>query len=138
MSRLPWYRDGLKFECTGCGQCCTGAPGYVWVTGEEIAVLANELSMDVPDFERKFVRAVGKRKSLVERANGDCVFFDGTTRRCRLYAIRPAQCGTWPFWESNLESAEAWQEVTDTCPGSGHGRTFSREEIDSRAAKIRI
>ena len=28
-----WYRDGLRFECTRCGACCTGAPGYVWVTG---------------------------------------------------------------------------------------------------------
>ena len=27
----PWYRDGLRFECTRCGHCCTGAPGYVWV-----------------------------------------------------------------------------------------------------------
>ena len=27
----PWYRDGLRFACTRCGACCTGAPGYVWV-----------------------------------------------------------------------------------------------------------
>ena len=27
-----WYaEEGLAFECTGCGDCCTGAPGYVWV-----------------------------------------------------------------------------------------------------------
>ena len=21
----PWYKDGLRFKCTGCGDCCTGA-----------------------------------------------------------------------------------------------------------------
>ena len=35
-----WYQDGLAFECTRCGACCTGAPGYVWVNDEEIARLA--------------------------------------------------------------------------------------------------
>ena len=39
MPRL-WYRDGLQFECTQCGNCCTGDPGYVWVTPEEIKAIA--------------------------------------------------------------------------------------------------
>ena len=26
----PWYRDGLRFQCTQCGNCCTGDPGVVW------------------------------------------------------------------------------------------------------------
>ena len=30
----PWYADGLPFTCTQCGDCCTGDPGYVWVTDE--------------------------------------------------------------------------------------------------------
>ena len=30
----PWYRDGLRFTCTRCGNCCTGAPGYVWVDAD--------------------------------------------------------------------------------------------------------
>ena len=28
---------GLRFECTQCGDCCTGAPGYVWVNKAEIS-----------------------------------------------------------------------------------------------------
>ena len=36
----PWYAEGLKFQCTGCGDCCTGAPGYVWVNQAEIDALA--------------------------------------------------------------------------------------------------
>ena len=26
-----WYSEGLRFECTQCGACCSGEPGYVWV-----------------------------------------------------------------------------------------------------------
>ena len=39
----PWYSDGLKFDCTGCGDCCTGDPGYVWVSRAEIEALAAAL-----------------------------------------------------------------------------------------------
>ena len=42
----PWYRDGLKFACTGCGDCCTGEPGYVWVNKAEIETLAAAVGLD--------------------------------------------------------------------------------------------
>ena len=32
----PWYAAGLQFGCTECGNCCAGAPGYVWISTEEI------------------------------------------------------------------------------------------------------
>ena len=31
MNPDTWYHLGLRFQCTGCGDCCTGAPGYVWI-----------------------------------------------------------------------------------------------------------
>ncbi len=71
----PWFHDGLKFTCTGCGDCCTGEPGYVWVNKAEIAALAGALGVDVAEFERRYVRKVGIRKSLIEWGNGDCIFF---------------------------------------------------------------
>lgn len=46
----PWYADGLKFKCTGCGDCCTGAPGYVWVNKAEIEAIAADISMEVAEF----------------------------------------------------------------------------------------
>ena len=36
----PWYQEGLKFSCSQCGDCCTGAPGYVWVNKREIEQLS--------------------------------------------------------------------------------------------------
>lgn len=139
MPSQPWYHEGLRFECTQCGDCCTGAPGYVWVNAEEIAALAAAVGEpDVASFERKYVRRVGLRKTLDERTNGDCVLFDARARKCTVYEARPRQCQSWPFWESNVKSPEAWQETCRVCPGSGEGKLYSLEHIEEQRAKIRI
>jgi len=137
MSNHPWYRDGLRFECTGCGDCCTGAPGYVWVTKIEIEAMAAALGMAVEPFQRRYVRQIGVRKSLVEFPNGDCVFLDAR-RRCAVYAVRPRQCRTWPFWHSNLASPERWQETCAACRGSGRGSLVPVEDIQSRLDGPRV
>jgi Fe-S-cluster containining protein len=134
----PWYKDGLKFQCTGCGDCCTGAPGYVWVNKEEVSALAAIVGIAEAEFEDRFVRQIGVRKSLQEFANGDCVFFDNKTRKCRVYNARPRQCRTWPFWDSNIRTPEAWDETCRVCPGSGKGKLYQLEEIQQQTAVIRI
>jgi uncharacterized protein len=134
----PWYKDGLRFKCTGCGDCCTGSPGYVWVNQADIAAMAVKIGMAVDEFEKLFVRHVGVRKSLNEYSNGDCVFFDNKTRKCRVYEARPRQCRTWPFWDSNVRTREAWDETCQVCPGSGKGRLYQLEQIQSQVAVIRI
>lgn len=137
-SDAPWYADGLRFNCTGCGDCCTGGPGYVWVNQAEINALAARLNLPVAEFEKRFVRQVGLRRTLKERKNYDCVFLDGESRKCTVYEDRPRQCRTWPFWNSNLKSPEAWQQTCEVCPGSGQGKLYSIDVIDAQAAVIRI
>jgi len=138
MSERPWFHDGLRFECTQCGNCCTGAPGYVWVNKEEIEALAKRLGLTVDDFEGQYVRRVGVRKSLIEYENGDCVFFDGQARRCTVYEDRPRQCRTWPFWDSNVRTEKAWKETCQVCPGSGQGTLVPVEKIIAQLAVIKI
>ena len=126
-----WYSQGLRFECTQCGNCCTGAPGFVWVTEEEIAAIAGMLGEpDIARFEKLFVRQVKDRKSLVEFPNGDCVFFDNQRRTCRVYSERPRQCRTWPFWDSNLKTPEAWKQTCEICPGSSQGKLYDITQIE--------
>src|SRR5262245_28253885 len=93
-----WFAAGLRFTCTQCGACCSGDPGHVWVNSEEVAALAAHLSLSVADFESRYLRRVGSRRSLFERHSGDCIFLHETTRRCTVYEARPVQCRTWPFW----------------------------------------
>lgn len=139
MTDAPWYAAGLRFRCTQCGNCCTGAPGYVWVNKQEIEALARVVSGgDVVAFERKYVRKVGVRKSLKEFRNGDCVLFDPDARRCRYYKARPRQCRTWPFWNSNLKTEEEWEFICEVCPGSGKGKLYQLEQIEQARSVIRI
>jgi uncharacterized protein len=133
-----WYKDGLRFECTQCGDCCTGAPGFVWVNQEEIDALAAKVGLSVDEFEKKYVRKVTGRRSLVEYPNGDCVFFDTEKRNCSVYEARPRQCRTWPWWNSNLESEEAWRETCQVCPGSGKGKLYSLEHIEAQRKIVRV
>jgi len=134
----PWYADGLRFRCTQCGDCCTGAEGYVWVNQQEVEELAEAVGMKPETFERRFVKRVGIRRSLKERANGDCVLLDKETRRCTAYEVRPRQCRTWPFWNSNLRSREAWDEAAEACPGCNKGSLVPLEQIVEQASKIKL
>ena len=129
----PWYRKGLAFSCTRCGNCCTGAPGYVWVTSDEIQRLAEFRGETTEEFSRRFVRRVGDRYSLIEKPGGDCIFWDKQAG-CTVYPARPIQCRTWPFWPENVEKPEDWDGVREVCPGSGHGRLYSLSEIRSSIA----
>lgn len=138
MKQRPWFANGLQFTCTQCGNCCTGAPGYVWVTDAEIAALAARLGISVAAFEARYVRLVNGEKSLVELANGDCIFFDRLTRLCTVYEDRPRQCRTWPFWYSNISSPEDWQYTCSVCPGAGRGKLYTVEEVLQQAEKIRL
>ena len=115
----PWFSSGLRFKCTGCGKCCTGAPGYVWVSGEEIATMASHLDISIEEFERKYVRQVGDRKSLLEHPRHyDCIFLKD--KKCQIYEVRPKQCRTFPWWQSNLQSEQQWNEAAKYCEGINH------------------
>jgi Fe-S-cluster containining protein len=105
------------------------------VNADEIARLAEFRGLTIDGFGRQFVRQVGDRLSLIERPGGDCIFWDKKVG-CTVYEARPIQCQTWPFWPENLETREDWDQVTGICPGSGHGRFFSVEEIRSTASRV--
>ena len=133
----PWYADGLQFTCTQCGNCCTGDPGFVWVTDEELEAIAAFLGRPVREVRDLYARKSRGRVTLRERANGDCVFFDAR-KGCTVYPVRPAQCRTWPFWESNVATPEDWERTCRVCPGSGQGEVIPVEEITRRLKVIKM
>lgn len=133
----PWYEEGLRFSCTRCGKCCTGEPGFVWVNDSEVDSIAERLQVSKEEVIGLYTRMVNGRRTLREKLNNDCVFYDSESG-CTIYDIRPRQCRTWPFWESNLATKEDWEWTKSVCPGSGHGELIPVEEITRRLKVIRV
>ena len=137
MTPEPWYADGLRFTCTQCGHCCTGEPGWVWLDEGELSAIAAFLG-ESPDEVRAIHCKKGHRGlSLREKDNGDCTFYD-RDEGCTVYPVRPRQCRTWPFWESNVATPQAWKRTCETCPGSGSGELIPEDEITRRLKVIRM
>lgn len=113
----PWYQEGLRFKCTGCGKCCTGGPGYVWVSEEEIDTMAQHLGISPAEFMRKYIRQRDNRYSLIElkRSGYDCVFL--RDKKCLIYQARPRQCRSFPWWKENLSSPQSWEITSRSCEG---------------------
>ena len=124
----PWYASGLKFRCTACGKCCTGEPGFVWVRADDVVRMAAARGMTVEAFTTRFVRKVGDRLSLKERHGGDCVMLEDG--KCTVYAAKPTQCSTFPFWEGVLENPATWAETAARCPGMDTGDVYDVADID--------
>ncbi|MEL7088596.1 MAG: YkgJ family cysteine cluster protein [Planctomycetota bacterium] len=132
-----WYADGLRFKCTQCGNCCTGAPGYVWFGEDEAQAMADHLGIDTREFYQRYTKRKMGRWTLDEvryQRQYDCVFLERDAQgkgKCSIYEVRPNQCRTWPFWLSNLTSPRAWAAAAEDCPGmilpdgtSGGGGNF--------------
>lgn len=137
----PWYQEGLRFDCTMCGDCCSGERGYVWFNEQEAGEMAAQLGIDVYAFYRTYAEREMGMWTLRNVRKGvdqyDCVFLidlPGGKRGCKLYKARPTQCRTWPFWPENLKSRKAWGEALAKCPGmqqgnGGGGKFFPVEQI---------
>lgn len=114
-----------------CGNCCTGPPGYVWLTPDEGKAIAKYLQVSERAFYDQYCKKKLHRWSLDETrlpdGNYDCVFLkrdDQGRALCSIYPVRPTQCRTWPFWESNLTSKKAWDASAKGCPGMSQGGNF--------------
>lgn len=133
-TRTPWYVQGLRFQCRGCGDCCRGPGGYVWINADEVRELAEALSMDIGEFGSRYLRRTPTGLALVDGKSGDCPFLD-PAGRCAVYDKRPVQCRTWPWWRENLSCPEAWEEASRRCPGMGAGERHSRLVIEAESSK---
>jgi len=125
----PYFFDGgLRFTCTQCGHCCTGAPGTVFMNRETSNRIAAHLGLSRASFLRRHAYPLRNGHSLKEKENGDCVFF--VDNKCTIYPVRPTQCRTYPFWPETVRSEAAWQRTCRECPGIGaEGRLYDKEEI---------
>lgn len=136
---------GLRFGCTMCGRCCSGPEGYVLVSDAEVASLARRVGLGVAEFLARYTHMLPEGRSLIEKQSAggrDCIFLDRESvpghAVCGVYEDRPAQCRTWPFWPSNLESPRTWQRAAAMCPGIGKGPRYTPVQIRVQREAFKI
>ncbi|HZL99026.1 MAG TPA: YkgJ family cysteine cluster protein, partial [Planctomycetota bacterium] len=109
----PWFKAGLRFACTACGNCCRNHGDgfdYVYSTLRERRAIAAHLGLPQAEFERLYCDDVEGLLSFKSRPleggkpGKACIFLEGS--RCSIYAHRPLQCRTFPFWPEVLRSPE--------------------------------
>lgn len=127
-----FYAQGLNFSCLRCSACCRFEAGFVFLSQKDLNALAAALGQKQETFIGAYCRWVpsaggSSQLSLREKSNLDCVFWKNG---CTVYENRPLQCRAFPFWHSNLASAESWEGVANDCPGMGGGSFHSRESIE--------
>ena len=122
-----WFKDGLRFGCQGCGDCCTIPDGYVYVYPSEIEEMRKSLDLSLDEFSRLYLEKLDDEIVLRSFPNGECIFYEKDG--CRIYNSRPRQCISFPFWPHNLGSKYDWTELIKECPGINKGRKWSEKEI---------
>ncbi len=123
-----WFADGLKFECTGCGDCCKFAEGFVAVSPLEIDQISHYLNISYKQFVEVYTRKHQNIFVLKDKDNA-CIFLEDNL--CKIYPVRPMQCSTYPFWITNLKSQYRWKIVAEQCEGVGEGKLYTYDEINS-------
>jgi Fe-S-cluster containining protein len=137
MSRTTWFENGLQFECISCGDCCKthGEYAFVYLSAEDVNRISAYLNMPRIDFLNTFCAVDADGDIHLKDLSGDCSFLE-FGNCCRVYPVRPKQCETWPFWSENLKKTTWEGPVCACCPGIGHGRLYTKQDIE-RIAKDR-
>lgn len=65
---------------------------------------------------------------LRKKRNGDCIFLEESTKKCRVYPARPMLCRTYPFYLENLKL------YISECEGLGY--LISKEESQKLAKAL--
>ena len=115
-----------SFGCTLCGRCCTlGNDRVVLVSEQEVAALQRDTGLPPSAFVKPTSEGLS---SLLTRADGTCVFLKG--KKCTVYATRPTQCRTYPFW-GEITTPLGWLRESARCPGItvGHGFATPHAEV---------
>ena len=108
----------MPSACATCGgKCCTGESGYIYVNKTEMERLADFLKIDVEALKRDYLYKSGYKYSIKERereGSFECIFYDAAQDGCTVYAARPVQCRTFPFWDYYKTRVD---ELKQECPG---------------------
>ncbi|MCC7012665.1 MAG: YkgJ family cysteine cluster protein [Planctomycetes bacterium] len=134
MEHKPWYANGLRFECTRCGNCCRNHGEYTFVSLSEVELrqIPAFLGVSRDEFLARYCELEAGFHPTLKMDAPACPFL-GADQSCAIYPVRPKQCRTWPFWTENLREATWRGPVKECCPGIDQGKLHSAEEIERTA-----
>ena len=101
------------FDCTQCGQCCTGFGG-TYVNDHEIKRIAAFIACDPATFTRKYCDRSGSKWVITQGTNDSCIFFD---KNCTIHPVKPYMCRAWPFLRTIIKNPENWTAMAKSCRG---------------------
>ena len=125
----------LRFECTQCGACCTGnSSHYVALNQQEAKNICNHLNISEKWFRQRYlIKRDGIYFGIKLEKSGHCPFLN-SDGLCRIYAVRPMQCQTYPYWPELVNSRGAWLAEKKRCEGIDRGKQISKAHIKKMLA----
>ena len=131
---------GLRFECTGCGGCCTarGEYAHVYLNPDELEDLADALELSVREFRRRYTFEDEYGYTQLRFPDSTCVFLERDTNRCTVYGARPTQCRTFPFWRDLVQDGKWTAEARALGEGEGRGPAHRLEDAEARMLEMEL
>lgn len=125
--------SALRFECTGCGRCCFGSDdNFVRIDDTEAEQIRTYLGLSKAWFRRRYqVPLDSDRRQGIRLRGGRCIFLDDDLR-CSIYAVRPTQCRTYPFWPEVLRTRGTWNAEAKRCEGIDRGKAVDVKFIEKQ------
>jgi len=83
----------MKNKCVDCGNCCRETE--MIISAQDIT----RIKKNTPENLRRinFVKKTADGLFQLKNKYGNCVFFDPTTKLCKIYEVRPEGCRFYPL-----------------------------------------
>jgi Fe-S-cluster containining protein len=124
----------MRFLCqSGCIRCCE-QKGFVYVSGDDIARLAQHIGITRAEFKRRYLCGRAPLLRLRKPRKKQCPFLlaDG----CSMHSVKPLQCSSFPYWPELLANSGERREVAQYCPGMNKGPLVNFESAREVAVQV--
>jgi uncharacterized protein len=107
-------KNNIRFECKKCGACC--GVGFIYLKKGEAKRIADFLNIPEKQFKKKHTEwFLFLGRALKWGNGGACMFLNN--KECSIYAARPSQCSTWPYWERIINNKSDFDRAKAYCKG---------------------
>lgn len=106
-----------QINCTSCGNCCmTMTPTW---KKSEIRKVAGHLGMTYKEFYDKWLYTEEETGDIMN-ASTPCQFFNVSKGLCKIYALRPHDCATFPhlYRKDFLDQMDVYTQNLHRCPAT--------------------